>query len=134
MSTLSSEARHFLEEARFAVVATINDDGSPQQTVLWYALRGNEIMLNTKRGRVKDRNLLRDPRLTITVEGGYRFITIRGTGRLVDDQTIAQEDIRQLAIRYDGVETAERQVREQFSREERVSIYVPLDRVTEYGF
>lgn len=133
-STVGPEARRFLEETRFAVVATVNEDGTPQQSVLWYAIRGDEIMLNTARGRVKDRNLRRDPRISITVEDGYKYIAIRGTARLVDEQATAQTDIRALAVRYNGEETAEQQVREQFAREERVSIYVPLDRVTTYGF
>jgi PPOX class probable F420-dependent enzyme len=134
MSNVSPEVRRFLEEVRFAVVATINEDGTPQQTVLWYELRGDEIMMNTARGRVKDRNLRRDPRIAIAVEDGYRFVNVRGTARLVEDQTTAQADIRALAVRYDGAESAERQVRDQFSKEERISIYVPLERVTTHGF
>ena len=133
-STLTAEARHFLEELRFAVIATINEDGSPHQTVVWYLLRGDDIVMNTARGRVKERNLRRDPRLAIMVEDGYRFLTLRGTARLVDDVATAQDDIRQLAARYHGAEAADRQVREQFSKQERVSIYLATDRVTLYGF
>lgn len=133
-SNLSDEMRRFLEEPRFAVVATINDNGTPQQTVVWYLLRGDDIVMNTARGRVKDRNLRRDPRLSIAIEDGYRFVTIRGEARLDDDVATAQADIRELAVRYDGEESAERQMRDQFSREERVSIYVPLERVTAHGF
>ena len=133
-SNLTAEARHFLEELRFAVIATINEDGSPHQTVVWYLLRGDDIVMNTARGRVKERNLRRDPRLASTVEDGYRFLTLRGTARLVDDVATAQEGIRQLAARYHGEEAADRQVREQFSKQERVSIYLAADRVTLYGF
>ena len=132
--TLSDEMRRFLEEPRFAVVATINENGTPQQTVVWHLLRGDEIVMNTARGRVKDRNLLRDRRLSIVIEDGYRFISIRGEARLVDDQATAQADIRELAVRYDGEAQAERQMRDRFSKEERVSIYVPLERVTGHGF
>ena len=130
----TAEVRHFLETPRFAVIATINEDGSPHQTVVWYLLRGDDIVMNTARGRVKERNLRRDPRLASTVEDGYRFLTLRGTARLVDDVATAQEDIRQLAARYHGEEAADRQVREQFSKQERVSIYLAADRVTLYGF
>ena len=133
-SALSDDVRRFLQEPRFAVVATINDDGTPQQTVVWFELQGEEIMLNTARGRVKDRNLRRDPRLALVVEDGYRFVSIRGVARLVDDQAVAQPDIHRLAVRYHDEATAERQVRDQFAKEERISIYVPLDRVTTYGF
>jgi PPOX class probable F420-dependent enzyme len=133
-SGLSEELRRFLEEPRFAVVATINADGTPQQTVVWYELRGDEILINTARGRRKDHNLRRDQRLSIAVEDGYRFVAISGTARLVDDQAIAQADIRQLATRYNGAEIAERQMREQFSRENRISIYLPLRHIISDGF
>jgi len=131
---LSNAARAFLEELRFAVIATINEDGTPHQTVVWYLLRGDDIVMNTARGRVKERNLRRDPRVSVTVEDGYRFVTVRGTARLVDNVATAQDDIRQLAVRYDGEEAAERQMREQFSKQERVSIHLGTDRVTAYGF
>src|SRR5690242_1955254 len=83
---LSEDLRRFLEEPRFAVVATINPDGMPQQTVVWYGLRGDEILMNTARGRRKERNLRRDPRLSLAVEDGYRYAAIAGIARLVDDQ------------------------------------------------
>jgi PPOX class probable F420-dependent enzyme len=133
-SNLTAEARHFLEDLRFAVIATINEDGSPHQTVVWYLLRGDDIVMNTARGRVKERNLRRDPRISVTVEDGYRFNTMRGTARLVDEVATAQKDIRHLGARYHGEETADRQVCEQFSKQERVSIYLAADRVTMYGF
>jgi predicted pyridoxine 5'-phosphate oxidase superfamily flavin-nucleotide-binding protein len=48
---LREDVRTFLEEARFAVLATVNANGSPQQTVMWYELRGDTIVMNTRRGR-----------------------------------------------------------------------------------
>jgi PPOX class probable F420-dependent enzyme len=134
VSGLSEEVRRFLEDVHFAVLATINRDGTPQQTVVWYLLRGDEILMNTARRRVKDRNLRRDPRLSATVEDGYRFVTINGVARLVDDRETAQADIRLLAMRYNGPEVAERQMREQFSREQRVSIILPVEHITTDGF
>ncbi len=134
-SPLTEELRRFLQEGpRFAVIATVNEDASPQQTVVWYELRGDEIMMNTARGRVKDRNLRRDPRVSIAVEDGYRFIAIRGTARLVEDRETTQADIRSLAVRYDGEEAAAQRVEQQFAKEERVSIYVPIERYTTHGF
>lgn len=134
-TTLTPEVRRFLEEGpRFAVVATINENGTPQQTVVWYELRGDEIMMNTARGRVKDRNLRRDPRLSIAVEDGLRFVAIRGTARLVEDHATTQADIHSLAVRYDGEESAERQMQRQFSKEQRISIYIPIERYTTHGF
>jgi PPOX class probable F420-dependent enzyme len=132
---LPDEARRFLEDVRIGILATINRDGTPQQSAIWYEIRGDEILMNTKRGRLKDRNLRRDPRCSLCVEErGDRYITIRGTVRLIEDREVAQADIRRLATRYDGAESAERQMRDQFSKEERVTVWMSIDRVKLYGF
>ncbi len=131
--SLAPNVRAFLDEKRFAVLATINDDGSPQLTVMWYVLRDDTIVMNTTPSRVKGRNLQRDPRISICVEDGYRFVSITGQARLDDDQTVAQRDIRDLAIRYSGQQDGERQA-EEFARQHRVTIYLPLSHVIAQGF
>ena len=131
--SFAANIRDFLEEKRFAVLATINDDGTPQLTVMWFALRDDTIVMNTTLSRVKGKNLQRDPRISICVEDGYRYVSISGVARLNDDQTIAQRDIRSLAIRYNGEETGARQA-EEFAREHRVSIYLPISQVIANGF
>lgn len=131
---LSPVVRDFLSEERFAVLATINANGTPQQTVMWYELRGDTIVMNTTTTRVKGRNLVRDRRISICVADGYRYVTIAGEVQLVEEQATAQEDIHRLAIRYNGEETAARQMAEQFSKQERVSIYLPVERANAYGF
>ncbi len=130
---LTEEVRAFLGEKRFAVLATISPDGLPQQSTMWYELQGDGILMNTKRGRQKERNLRRDPRVSICLEDGYRYLTLAGRVELIDDQDVAQEDIKRLAARYHGPETAERQMREQFSKEHRVTIRMTIDRVVAYG-
>ncbi|MFO7272715.1 PPOX class F420-dependent oxidoreductase [Sphaerobacter thermophilus] len=130
---LSDAVRAFLEEPRFAVLATIGADGMPHQSVMWYELRGNTIMMNTSEGRVKSANLRRDPRVSICVEDGYRYVTITGRAELVDDQEIAQADIAALAHRYHDPETAERQVAE-FRRQKRITLHISIDRVSAHGF
>lgn len=88
--------------------------------------------MNTKRGRLKDRNLRRDPRASLCIEDGYRYIALRGSVTLIDDQEVAQADIAQLAERYHGAARAGEQMRDQFSREERVTIRFRPDRIDEY--
>jgi predicted pyridoxine 5'-phosphate oxidase superfamily flavin-nucleotide-binding protein len=74
--SLTEEQRAFLEAPRFAVAATISTDGLPHQTVVWYALDGDEeLVLSTPRGSLKHRHLLRDPRLSVCVEEGFRYVT-----------------------------------------------------------
>ncbi len=131
---LSPAVRAFLSEKRFAVLATINADGTPQQTVMWYELRGDTIVMNTTATRVKGRNLARDRRISICVADGYRYVTIAGEVHMVEEQATAQEDIHRLAIRYDGEESAARQMADQFSKQERVSVYLPVERAIAYGF
>ena len=131
---LDQTVRAFLDEVRFAAVATINPDGSPQQTVLWYELQDDEIMMNTARGRVKDRNLRRDPRSSFCLEDGYRYLTLTGACALVDDQETAQADIRRLAIRYHGPKQGEQMSRDQFQQQERVTMRLRIERVSAHGF
>jgi PPOX class probable F420-dependent enzyme len=130
---LSEGARAYLREKRFAVLATIGADGLPQQTVMWYELRDDTIVMNTKVGRVKDRLLRRDPRASICVEDGERFLTITGPIRFVEDEATAQEDIRRLAVRYDGEDEGNREAREEFSKQQRVSLYLTPERILERG-
>jgi PPOX class probable F420-dependent enzyme len=125
---LTESVRKFLDEARFAVVATINRDGTPQQTVVWYELRGDEIIMNTAKGRIKDLNLRRDPRLSFCVEDGYNYITIKGSATL--DEANAQKDIEALATRYCGLERSKEMMRTQFSKEQRVTIRLKVERVS----
>ncbi len=128
-SELSQKAKEFLQERRFAVLATINQDGTPQLTTMWYLFENDMIVMNTKMGRVKDRNIRRDPRISVCFENGYSYLTISGTAELIDDPEIAQHDIHRLAVRYNGEETARRQVEQTFSKERRVTIHLRCEQV-----
>lgn len=67
MPPLPDNVRAFLEEVRFATIATRNRDGSPHQTALWYALRGDSVLMNTGVATKKVRNLKRDSRASVCV-------------------------------------------------------------------
>ena len=131
---LSDKARAFLEEPRFASLATINPDGSVQQTVMWYLVRADHIVMNTARGRKKDRNLLRDKRISICVEDGYKYVTLRGEISLVEEQPQAQADILEMAIRYHGQEQGGAMGQDVFGKQQRISIRLPITNVDEHGF
>src|SRR6266581_5518526 len=129
---LSERARTLLQEVHFAVLGTLNKDGSPQLTTMWYLLEGDTIIMNTKVGRLKERNMRRDPRISICVSQEYNYVTIRGTVEMIDDPEIAQRDIYRLSARYHGEEKAQRQMQEKFSKEIRVSLHLKPERVIEY--
>lgn len=131
MTNLSDPIRSFLEAPRFGVLATIDPNGMPQQSVIWYELQGDEIVFNTKRGRKKDRNLVRDSRCSMCVEDGYSYVTVSGPCTLTDDQSVAQPDIERLATRYHGPEKAAEQMRDQFSKEERITVRMQIEHVVQ---
>ncbi len=130
---LSEKARAFLREKRFAVLGTINNDGAPQLTTMWYILEDDDtILMNTRAGRKKDRNMRRDRRISICISDGYSYITLSGQVEIIDDPNIAQHDIYRLAVRYHGEETGKRQSVEKFSNEQRVTLHLKPNRIEEY--
>ncbi|MEO8288529.1 MAG: PPOX class F420-dependent oxidoreductase [Chloroflexota bacterium] len=129
MAQLTENVRNFLSEPRFAVIATINEDGTPQQTVVWYQLQDDRIMMNTRVGRLKEKNLKRDPRLSFCIEDDYRYVAIKGAAELDYDPTRSQDDIKNLAIIYHGQERGEAMSRNQFTKQDRVTIYMSIDEV-----
>ncbi len=130
---LSEKARAFLREKRFAVLATLNKDGTPQLTTMWYLLEDDgTILLNTRAGRLKERNMRRDPRISLCLEDGYNYLTIKGRVEMIDDPQISQRDIYRLSARYHGEEKAKRQMQNQFSKERRVTLRLRPEKVQEY--
>jgi PPOX class probable F420-dependent enzyme len=131
---LSEDVRTFLEEPRFAVLATLNANGGPQQTVMWYELRGDTIVMNTRRGRKKDRNLIGDPRASVCIEDEFRYVALEGSIEIVDVPAIGQADIAALARRYHDPVKAEKMAREEFALQERVTLVLHVDRADVHGF
>jgi PPOX class probable F420-dependent enzyme len=101
---LSEAVRAFLGEPRMCVMATINADGTPQQTVMWYDLAedGQTVILNTIRGLVKEKNLRRDGRMSVCIEAGQRYVTLRGTATIVEDRAQQEREVNRMAVRYRG--------------------------------
>ena len=133
MTELTPAMRAFLGERRFGVLATVGIAGAPRQTVMWYLLEGDEILFNTAAGRRKPEHLAREPRVSLLVEDGYRYVAVAGSVRTITDRATTQADIRRLAARYEGEERAAQQMRT-FSKQERISYRFLITAVTEDGF
>ncbi|HXP48760.1 MAG TPA: PPOX class F420-dependent oxidoreductase [Bacteroidia bacterium] len=96
----------FFRGNNFAFLGTLNKDGSPQVTPTWIDIAKDEgqelILINTARDRLKQKNVSRDPRVSISVvdeENPYSMITIKG--RVVDQTTKgADEQLDKLTKRY----------------------------------
>jgi len=117
---LNEKQRAFLEGPRFGALATVAPDGRPHLTVMWYLLDGDEIMFNTARERRKPSDLTRDPRVSLLVFDGYRFVRVSGSARESTTGESALAEIHRLAVRYDGEASAARAM-ERFRTQERVS-------------
>ncbi len=132
---LSEQQLDFLNEIRFGVLATLNADGAPQQTVMWYLpIDGDTILMNTKKGRVKDKNLERDGRASLCIEDGQRYVSMRGTIVVDNDPENGQETMRAVTTRYVGEAEAEKQMNEMYSKQHRIALTLKIDSVDTHGF
>ena len=99
-------AKQLAEAKNFATVATLMPDGSPQASVVWLDTDGELLIFNTAEGRIKSRNMRRDPRVAIAVhnaEQPYQQAMIRG--RVVEITADGADDhIDKLAKKYLGLD------------------------------
>ncbi|MFL5668752.1 MAG: TIGR03618 family F420-dependent PPOX class oxidoreductase [Chloroflexota bacterium] len=95
--------REFLDDERYATIATTDPDGGPRQAAVWYTLEGDQIVINSAVGRRWPSNLLRDPRISLAIvdaSNGYRWVGLSGTVEAITDAAIAHADIAAMARRY----------------------------------
>ncbi|GHC45872.1 PPOX class F420-dependent oxidoreductase [Streptomyces cinnamoneus] len=100
---LDAAVKELIDGRNFAVVATLNPDGGPQTSVVWVGRQRDAVVFSTTAGRQKARNLVRDPRISLTVydrANPYRSVEIRGTAELLPDPDKALP--RELSQRYLG--------------------------------
>jgi PPOX class probable F420-dependent enzyme len=95
--------KNLFEDKNFAFVATSMKDGSPHITPTWIDIEDDHILINTAIGRVKQKNLARDPRVAVSVvdnNNPYHMVTIKG--EVVEQITgdIADNHIDKLAKKY----------------------------------
>ncbi|MGH9522679.1 MAG: PPOX class F420-dependent oxidoreductase, partial [Terriglobales bacterium] len=86
----------------FASLGTIMPDGRPQVTPVWVDFDGRYLLVNSARGRKKDENMRRDPRVSVAIidpENPYRYVEIRGRVAEVTEQGAAQH-IDKMAKKY----------------------------------
>ena len=103
---LSAKANTLLDKPRqFATVSTIEPDGRPQSSVVWYVRDGDVLLLSTVEGRRKHQNLVRDPRATVLVydaDNPYTYVEIRGHVEMTREG--GRELIDRLARDYTGAQ------------------------------
>lgn len=105
---LSESALALVDGKNYAVLATVNADGSPQTSVVWVGRDGGDLLFSTVAGRVKHRNMMRDPRVSVSVIDWVdpeNYVELRGQVSMTPD--IDRQVDTQLSWKYDGRDPAE---------------------------
>jgi len=100
---LSEATLRLLDGKNYAVLATINPDGSPQTSVMWIGRDGGDLLFSTIEGRRKYRNMMRDPRVSVTVIDSAdpgNYVELRGRVSMTPD--VGRRVDTQLSWKYDG--------------------------------
>ena len=106
MATLTDDAKELLSRPIYAWATTLYPDGTPHSTVVWVDVDGDEVVFNTAVGRVKEKHLSRDPRVSISVldpNNAYHLLSVSGTARL--DTSDGDAVIDALAKKYLGADS-----------------------------
>jgi len=96
--------RDLFSKRAFASLATLMPDGRPQVTPVWCDIEGDHVIFNSAKGRQKDRNVRRDPRVAMAIvdpDNPYRYLEIRGRVVEITEQG-ADAHIDKMAKKYLG--------------------------------
>lgn len=106
MTTIPADYHDLFEKRTYAHVTTLNPDGTPHATPVWIGYDGDadRLLVNTERGRRKERNVSRDPRVAVSMtdpEEPYRYLSVTGEVEAITAEG-AREHIDELSRRYTG--------------------------------
>jgi len=102
MAAIPEKYLDLFQKKAFASLATIMPDGRPQVTPVWVDWDGKHLIVNSAKGRQKDRNLRRDPRVSLAIidpENPYRYVEVRGKVVDITEQGASQH-IDKMAKKY----------------------------------
>jgi PPOX class probable F420-dependent enzyme len=105
-ATIPDKFTDLLSKPAFANLATLMADGTPQVTPVWFDYDGKHILVNSAKGRVKDRNMRKNPAVALSIMdpgNPYRHVSIRGKVTEITENG-ADAHIDKLAKKYLGVE------------------------------
>ena len=123
---LSDATIRLVDGRNYAVMATVNPDGSPQTSVVWVGRDGDDLLFSTVEGRVKHRNMVRDPRVSVTVIDSAdpeNYAELRGRVSMTPD--VGRRVDTQLSWKYEGKDPdADR------PGAVRVVVRMPVDKIT----
>jgi len=106
MTEIPAGFRDLLSKKTFAHLATLMPDGSPQSTPVWFDFSDGVLLINSAKGRIKDKNLRRDPRVGMSIldpDNPYRHLALRGKVVEITEKG-ADAHIDKLAKKYMGLD------------------------------
>jgi PPOX class probable F420-dependent enzyme len=104
---IPAEYLDLFDKKAFAHLATLMPDGSPQVSPVWCDFDGTHILVNSARGRQKDKNMVQNAKVALSMtdpENPYRYLEVRGTVTEITEQG-ADAHIDKLARKYMGVDS-----------------------------
>lgn len=123
----------FISSQRWAVVTTLRGDGSPSNSVIFFARDGDTLLFSTTSDRLKAKTLAADPRIAITVldEGApFRFATVEGRATIERENLVENHVFINRAMRNDPAWQAPEGMLERLQGEGRVVVRVHPERVS----
>jgi PPOX class probable F420-dependent enzyme len=129
-----AEVRAFVESSRTATMATVGPNGTPHLVAMWFGVIDGQIWFETKARSQKAVNLRRDPRITVMIEDGLTYDTLRGVSlegaaTIVDDPDALWAVGVSVWERYNGPYTDEVKPLVEFMLNKRVAVRVDVGRV-----
>ena len=127
------EVVQYLERSRTATMVTNGPSGHPHAVAMWYAVVEGSIWFETKAKSQKATNLRRDPKITVLIEDGHTYDTLRGvslegTAEIVDDPERLWDVGVSVWERYNGPYTEEMKPLVEFMLHKRVAVRVDVTR------
>ena len=127
------EIRAFVERSRTATMATLGSSGMPHLVAMWFAVIDGTIWFETKSRSQKAVNLRRDPRMTVLIEDGLTYDTLRGvalegTAEIVEDPDALWEVGVNVWERYTGPYTDEAKPLVEFMLQKRIAVRLDVTR------
>lgn len=128
---LDPDLKDLAQARNFAALTTLMPDGHPQTQIMWVGADDEHVIINTQLDRQKYRNVLADPRVTVTVfdaDNPYRYVEARGRVARTQDGAAAAASIDELSRKFTGGDYG------MGPTDSRVILFVDVERVHKNGY
>lgn len=128
---LDPDLKDLAQGKNFAALTTLMPDGHPQTQIMWVSADDEHVIINTQLDRQKYRNVLADPRVTVTVfdaDNPYRYVEARGRVARTQDGAAAAASIDELSRKYTGGDYG------MGPTDSRVILFIDVERVHKNGY